>query len=53
MIMAKSKRLTDAEGQPIDINVDNLAYMRRGREDQLTTLFFMGTEIKCDRHRNP
>lgn len=46
--MADLKRLTEQDGSYVDINMDNVSHMRRGKGDQVTTVFFVsgaGTEV--------
>ncbi len=39
--MASWKQVTDHDGSPIQLNMDNVAYMKRAKEDQVTTLYFV------------
>ena len=39
--MANWKRLTDSDGVSVDVNLDNIAYIRRSPADEVTTLFFI------------
>jgi hypothetical protein len=39
--MAKWKRLTDHEGVSVDINMDNVAYIRRNPEEETTMIALM------------
>jgi hypothetical protein len=35
------QRVTDQDGSIVHVNMDNVSHMRRGKEDQTTTIFFV------------
>jgi hypothetical protein len=46
--MASWKKITEDDGSSVQINMDNVTHMKRGKGDQITTIFFVsgaGNEI--------
>jgi hypothetical protein len=46
--MASWKKITEDDGSSVQINMDNVTHMKRGKGDQITTILFVsgaGNEI--------
>jgi hypothetical protein len=39
--MANFRRVTDQDGSLVHVNLDNISHMKRGKEEQATTIFFV------------
>jgi hypothetical protein len=39
--MPSWKRVTEEDGSILHVNMDNVSHIRRGKEDQTTTIFFV------------
>jgi hypothetical protein len=39
--MASWRRLTEQDGSHVHVNMDNVSHIKRGKEDQTTTIFFV------------